>query len=35
MKTREAEGAARLDVSREELEAWLEQARQQPLREEG
>ena len=35
MKTPEAEGAPRLDVSREELEALLEQARQEPLPEDG
>lgn len=35
MKTPEAEGAPRLDVSREELEALLEQARREPLREDG
>jgi transposase len=35
MKAPEAEGMPRLDISREELEALLEQARQEPLREEG
>src|SRR5215831_17513036 len=35
MNTPEAEGAPRLDVSREELEALLEQARREPLREDG
>jgi hypothetical protein len=35
MKTPEAEGTPRLDVSREELEALLEQARQEPLPEDG
>src|SRR6516164_94111 len=35
MKTPEGEGAPRLDVSREELEALLEQARQEPLPEDG
>jgi transposase len=35
MKTPEAESAPRLDVSREELEALLEQARQEPLLEDG
>lgn len=35
MKGPEAEGALRLEVSREELEALLEQARQEPLPEDG
>jgi transposase len=35
MKAPEPEGAPRLDVSMEELEALLEQARQEPLREDG
>ena len=35
MKAPEPEGIARLDVSIEELEALLEQARQEPLREQG
>lgn len=35
MKAPELEGFPRLDVSREELEAVLEQARQEPLREDG
>jgi len=35
MKAPELEGVPRLDVSREELEAVLEQARQEPLREDG
>src|SRR5215468_5531358 len=35
MKAPEPESAPRMDVSREELEALLEQARQEPLREEG
>jgi hypothetical protein len=35
MKAPGAEGVPRLDVSREELEALLEHARQEPLREEG
>ena len=35
MKAPEPEGVPRLDVSMEELEALLEQARQEPLREEG
>jgi transposase len=35
MKALEPEGVPRLDISREELEALLEQARQEPLREEG
>lgn len=35
MKAPEPERAPRLDVSKEELEALLEQARQEPLREEG
>jgi hypothetical protein len=35
MKTPEPESAPRLDVWMEELEALLEQARQEPLREEG
>jgi hypothetical protein len=35
MKTPEPEGVPRLDVSIQELEALLEQARQEPLREEG
>ena len=35
MKVPELEGAPRLDLSIEELEALLEQARQEPLREGG
>jgi hypothetical protein len=35
MKAPEPEGAPRLDVSMEELEALLKQARQEPLREDG
>ena len=35
MKTPEVEGSPRLDVSREELEALLEQGRREPLREDG
>jgi hypothetical protein len=35
MKAPEPESVPRLDVSREELETLLEQARQEPLREDG
>jgi len=35
MKAPNPEGAPRIDVSCEELEALLEQAKQEPLREEG